>query len=202
MPRVDDQQLAVASVYSRALLELARENGQEDDLLEEIQGVARVLEENQDLASFFDSPVVDAEARRKVIDQALRGRLSDLLVDALQVLNRKDRLGLLPAVAEGYRRAHRDAKGIIEVAVKSALPLSEPQRAELRRQVTAVTGREAQFVENVDPSILGGLVVQFGDQKIDASVASRLKDLSQRLLERGAREVLRGAAFEVNEGVS
>lgn len=202
MPRVDDQQLAVASVYSRALLELAQEKKQEDEVLEELQGLTGLLGGQADLSSFFDSPVVDAEARRKVIDQSFRGRLNDLLVDTLQVLNRKDRLALLPAVAEGYRQAHRDAKGVIEVAVKSAVPLTEPQRAELRRQVAAVTGREAQFVENVDPSILGGLVVQFGDQKIDASVASRLKDLSQRLLDRGAREVLRHAASGVNEGVS
>ena len=99
MSTADDTQLAVAAVYSRALLALARERGEEDALLDELTQVADYLARTPAFIDFLGSPLVDGDARQQVIEKAFRGRASDLLVDGLQVLNRKERLGLLAAVA-------------------------------------------------------------------------------------------------------
>jgi F-type H+-transporting ATPase subunit delta len=192
---MNDTQLAVAGVYSRALLELARETGAEDALLEELAGLAGYLAGHPEVADFFASPLVDAAARRETVEKTFRGRASDLLVDGLQVLNRKGRLDLLPAVAEAYRRQHRELKGIVDVQVRTAVPLSPALRDRLAAAARRFTGREPHLVEEVQPGLLGGLVIQVGDQKIDASIASQLHEISRRLDERGSQEIYRGGTL-------
>jgi F-type H+-transporting ATPase subunit delta len=194
MPTVDNQQLAVAGIYSQSLLTLAREAGAEDDLLAELGDLVDYLGGHPEVADFFSSPLVDAGARREVIEKTFRGRASDLLVDGLQVLNRKERLGLLPAVAETYRRQHRDLKGIVDVEVKTAVALTPALRERLAEAARRFTGREPHLIEEIRPGLLGGLVVQVGDRKFDASIRSHLQEISRRLDERGSQEIYRGAS--------
>lgn len=195
MPNVDDTQLAVAGVYSRALLDLARERGEEDALLDELTQLADSLDRNPDFADFLASPLVDGKARRAALEKAFRGRASDLLVDGLQVLNRKERLGLLPAVAQAYRSQHRELKGIVDVHVRTAVPLSPALRQQLEEAARRFTGRAPFLIEQVDPALLGGLVVQVGDRRVDTSIASRLHEIARRLDDRGSQEIQRGSAY-------
>jgi F-type H+-transporting ATPase subunit delta len=195
MSTVNDTQLAVAGVYSRALLDLARERGEEDALLDELTQLADYLAGNPAFADFLASPLVDGDARREVIEKAFRGRASDLLVDGLQVLNRKGRLGLLAAVAQAYRSQYREEKGLVDVHVRTAVPLSPALRQQLEEAARRFTGRIPFLIEQVDPALLGGLVVQVGDRKMDASVASRLAEIARRLDARGSQEIYRGAAY-------
>lgn len=190
--RIDDRQFAVARVYARALLDLAEETGAAEDLLEELAAAARLADSNPELADFLSSPLVGAETRRQAIERFFRGRASDLLVDALQVVSRKGRLAFLPAIAESYRREHRERRGIVDAEVTSATPLSPALRERLSRAIAARTGRQSQLVERVDPDLLGGLVVRVGDQKIDASVARGLAKLAASLAERASQEILAG----------
>lgn len=195
MSTATDTQLAVASVYSRALLALARERGEEDALLDELTQVADYLARTPAFIDFLGSPLVDGDARQQVIEKAFRGRASDLLVDGLQVLNRKERLGLLAAVAQAYRSQHRELKGIVDVHVRTAVPLSPALRQQLAAAARHFTGRTPLLIEQVDPALVGGLVVQVGDRKMDSSIASRLHEISRRFDERGSQEIYRGAAY-------
>src|SRR5215210_2246494 len=111
MKSVDDRNLGLGRLYAQALLELADEQGNADELLEELTELARYLESHPDLVELFGSPLVEADTRAATIEKLFRGRASDLLVDALQVINRKGRLGSLRAIAEAYRQEPRDRRG-------------------------------------------------------------------------------------------
>jgi F-type H+-transporting ATPase subunit delta len=198
MATIDDQ-LAVARVYSRAMLEIAEKQGEADQLLAELTDLAALLARDPEIAAVFASPLVDVEAKAKLLEKVFRGRASDLLVDSLLVINRKERLDILPAVAESYRREHRDLRGVADVYVKTAVPLSEALRERLTAAASRFTGLNARLVESVEPGLLGGMVLQVGDEKIDASVASRLKALSESLLRRGSEEIYRGTAYSAAE---
>lgn len=197
MATIDDQ-LAVARIYSRAMLEIAEKQGEADQLLEELTDLAALLEREPEVAAVLASPLVDVEAKGKLLEKVLRGRASDLLVDSLLVINRKERLDLLPAVAESYRREHRDLRGVADVYVKTAVPLTGALRERLTAAASRFTGLTARLVESVDPALVGGMVLQVGDEKIDASVASRLKALSESLLRRGSEEIYRGTAYSAD----
>lgn len=199
MAKVDTKDLGVGRLYAEAMLSVAEEGGQGEALLEELTGLVSYLDRSPDLARFFSSPLVDEEARTRVIEDAFRGKASDLLVDSLQVINRKGRLDALRGIAEAYRIAYRDRHGIMDVHVKSAVPLTEAQRARLTAALASSSRRTPALIEEVDPSLLGGLVIEIEGRKIDASVASRLHDLSEALLLRASREIHSGRAYVAEE---
>ncbi len=86
-------------------------------------------------------------------------------------------------------------RGEIEVRVATAVPLTEEQRADLRTRASSYTGKKAFLVERVDPDLLGGLVVQIGDQKVDISVARDLELLGAAYAKRLSSELLGGQRF-------
>lgn len=191
----DDKTLAIARPYAEALLGLARAAGADDRVREELDEIAR-LAAGPAFRDYLGNPAVDAGERRESLERIFRGKASDLVVDTLQVMNRKGRIALVPAVAAAYRAAHDEAAGRVEVAVTSAVPLTDPQRRRLVAAIEGGTGLAPKLVERVDPAILGGLVVRLGDQKADASVATRLRNLSEALRARASRQLRSGSHVE------
>lgn len=191
--------LGLARTYSRSLLGLAEPQGQADALGEELVELAALLDGNPDFESFLASPLVSEDERRAAVEKAFRGKASDLLVDSLQVINRKGRLGALRAIATSYRDELRELRGQVEAKVKTAIPLTEALRARVTEAVGKFTGKTPVLVESVDPRLLGGMVVEVGGQKIDTSVASRLRELSHALSARASQEIHRGTASYAGE---
>ncbi len=195
MARVDERQMGLARVYARAILALAEEKGESETLLDELAELARLVEREPAFAEFLVSPLVDVEARGATLERLFRGRASDLLVDTLQVLNRKRRLGLLPAIVHVYRNELRERQGLVDVKVRTAAPLPEPLRDRLRAALGRFTGgKRPELAEAVEPSLLGGIVVEVDGKKLDASLAARLRDLGAALAQRASQEILRRRA--------
>lgn len=196
---VDDRNLGLGRLYAKALLDLAEEQGSADELLDELKDLALYMEGNPELLHVFGSPLVEGTDRAQTLEKVFRGRASDLLVDALQVINRKGRLGSLRAIAEAYRQELRDRRGQVDVHVRTAVPLNEGLRARLSESLAQFTGRKPTLIEKVDPSVIGGLVVEVAGTKIDTSVASRLKGLGAALERRASEEIHRGASAYTSE---
>jgi F-type H+-transporting ATPase subunit delta len=194
MATVDDHALTLGRVYGKAILALAEAQGQAEEVLGELQEVAALLTGDSGLEQFFSSPLIEAADREPVIEKVFRGRVSDLLADALQVINRKGRLGVLSAIAEGYRLEYRELHGMVDAKVRSAVPLSAELRARLREAVARFTGKQPDLIEKVDPALIGGMVVEVEGKKIDSSVAFRLRQLGAALDRRAAQEIQRGSA--------
>ena len=101
MPSVSDKEITVARVYSGAMLRLAEAKGEADSLLGELD----------ELVGFLSSPMIDPDLRKGSLEKLFRGKVSDLLVDSLQILNEKVRLDLIRAVAQTYRADHAELRG-------------------------------------------------------------------------------------------
>jgi F-type H+-transporting ATPase subunit delta len=187
----NDRELSISRIYSKAILELAEQQGEADSLLEELQGLVEYLGRNPELEQFLASPLVDDEDRGRVLEKAFRGKTSDLLLDSLQVVNRKGRLSLLRSIVEGYRSEHRELRGMVEARVRTAVPLSEALRARVRESVARHTGRQPVLIEKVDPALIGGIVIEVGDEKIDGSVSNKLRELGNALELRASQEIVR-----------
>lgn len=198
--KFDDKQRAVARVYAVAMLSLATGSGSgtgvADSLREELDAVAAMTRSNPGFADFLANPVIDADERQVSLERMFRGKLSDLAVDSIQVLNRKGRSALLPAVAAEYRRVHDRHQRRIEVQVTSAKPLTDDQRGRLAAAIEKRTGFAPTFDERVDASLLGGMVVRIGDEKTDGSAVTRLHNLTEALLARASREIHSGTYVE------
>lgn len=192
MATQENERLAIGRVWSQALLELATSTGQEEALDAELAGLVELLDRQPAFEAFLSGPVADDEAKRAVLERALRGKASDLLVDALQVLRRKKRLDIVRAVATTYRQAWLARQGRVPVEVTTAAPLTAQSRAELQRAADRLTGKTAEISARVDPDLLGGMILRWGDQRFDTSLSAELGRLGDIFLERASRELQSG----------
>lgn len=195
MLNVNEQDLALGAVYAHALWDAAADQNQTDTVLAEALDLAAYLERHPESSLFFASPTVDSGAKRALIEKMFRGQYCDVLVDALQVINRNGRLGQFTAVAESYRRLHQDRSGRVEVFVRSAHPLTEAHRTRLCEVTARRTGREVDLIESRDESLLGGMVVRIDDDRFDMSVSRRLALMYQALLDRASSEIHSGRVY-------
>lgn len=186
---LDERQISVARVYCRAILELAESADVAESLMDELQDVLDLRQLHPGFREFLTSPLVDPRQRRDLLEKIFRGKASDLLVNTLQVLNRHGRLDILETLVEVYRRQHQKRHQQIDVRVTTPVPLSDELRRELAAAASRMVGREPNLVEEVDESLIGGLVVRIGDRKYDTSVATQLRGLRQTLRDTASRAI-------------
>jgi len=172
---VNEKEIAVARVYARSMLGLAEQREEAETLLEELRELAVELESQPELTEFLASPFIDLERKGAAIEKLLRGSASDLLVDSLQVINRKRRLGLIPAIALVYRQEYETAHDVEAVNAVTAVPLTAVLRERVVAAAEGFTGKRVRLEERVDPDLIGGLVLEVGDQKLDSSVSADLE---------------------------
>lgn len=171
---------AAARRYARAIFELAREDGQVDEWARRVGAVHDVLGQPEARA-VLTNPTIPARRREEAAvallgDDADPGsrNLARLLVGA-------NRLNELDGIVEEYGRLVDDAAGRVRATVTTAVPLGEGDAGRLAGQLSARLGSEVRLDREVDPRIVGGLVLRVGDRVIDASVAARLRQLRSRL---------------------
>ena len=189
------QEIAIAGVYAQALLALDESRRQSDEVLDELQGLGGQIVRNPFFADFLSSPLVDTEERRSSLDRMFRGRLNELLLDTLQVMNNKGRSGLLNGLVEAYRQEYEELRGQVRVLVQTAVPLTEGLRQQLQQVVSSYTGKTAKLEENVDADLIGGVVLQVGDSRIDSSVHKEIRGLKQQLMNRASQEIQSGRTY-------
>ncbi|MEM8930283.1 MAG: ATP synthase F1 subunit delta [Acidobacteriota bacterium] len=188
--KIDDRDVAVARVYSQALLGLAEKADKADDVREQLLELGRHAAQDEAFGRFVASPLIDEDQRSTSIDSMFRGQVDDLVVDTLQVMNRKGRLALLPALAEAYRRDLREARNRVDVHVGTAVPLGDALRSKLETALAAYTGKTPDLHEEVDENLIGGIVLRIGDRKVDASVQNEIRKYDQLLRDLAEREIL------------
>ncbi len=177
----------VAEVYAAALFALASEAKAADAVERELAELVRLTEQDAAFAAFLSSTAVDDDARERSLERVFRGRLSDVVVDTLQIMNHHGRAGLLHALWRAYILRMEDVRGQIEVVAMTAVELDKAQKAEVQKVVAELSGRQPLVTYVVDADVVGGLVLQIGDWRYDNSVRRHLRDAQQRLLERSNR---------------
>jgi F-type H+-transporting ATPase subunit delta len=177
----------LARVYAEALLTSAAKQGPDagDAVGQELTAFVQALGASGGVANFLASPAVSKRAKSAALAPALKDNASDLLRGLVGVLAQNNRLDLLRGIAAAVRQLLDDRAGRVRVKVTAAVPLTDAQRTDLTANVKSVLGnREPVLDVRVDPDLLGGLVVQVGDQVIDTSVRSRIQSLRSLLLAR------------------
>jgi F-type H+-transporting ATPase subunit delta len=175
----------VARVYAEALLDAAGKENKADDVLQELRDfIDGVLTPNPELAEFFANKTVSKEKKAELLNKVLPGRVSDVLANFILVLNEHERLDLLRPILSAYIDLNNKRARRVVVQVRSAVPLLDHQRERLASELRKAFRQEPVLEAQVDPDLLGGLIVRVGDWLYDASVKSRLATLQNQLNER------------------
>jgi len=187
---VNVRQARIARVYTEALIAVADREQQVEEVGAELTAfVANVLAKDPKVEAFFTSPAITRKVREPILKAATTGNVAPLVAQFLHVLNRNNRLDLLPAIAAAYRDLLDKRAGRVRVLVRSAVALSADQQADIRKTLSETLHREPILDLRTDPDLLGGLVVQIGDKVYDTSVRSRLEALRNQLTSRGSNVV-------------
>jgi F-type H+-transporting ATPase subunit delta len=202
MPLSEPHTNALAEVYARALYDLADEKGGQATVEEtsgELEAVVELTRTDAKFGEFLASPAVSVADRAKSLDTIFKGRLADLTLRFLQILNEKGRLYHLPAIAAAYDSIVQQKFGKVEVDVYTADAMGSDELREIREQLQRALGREPVVHNYVEPSMIGGVKLQIGDRLIDGSIATQLRRVKDQILTQGSSK-LRSDAERMIDG--
>lgn len=165
--------------YAEAVFQVARDQGTFDLWLRELGEVEHLMA-NPQAARALLAPVVPRERKAAILQQALPD-LSAPVRRFLDLLLHRDRLELVPRITEEFRELVNQERGIEQARVVTAVPLGPAERELVAARLSAWAGKQVQLQETVDPSVIGGVIAQVGDQIIDGSVRGRLERLRRAL---------------------
>lgn len=176
---------AAATRYARALFDVAHAEGQDVEQIDrELSGTAAFVAANEALQRALSHPAVPPARKRAVMEDLLaRSPLNVILSRTLLLLADKDRLTLLPQLAEAYRSRLMDHQQVVRAEVTTAMTLPADRVAALKQGLAAATGRQVQLEVRVDPAIVGGAVTRIGSTVYDGSITTQLAKLQQQLAE-------------------
>ncbi|WP_038035504.1 F0F1 ATP synthase subunit delta [Thermopetrobacter sp. TC1] len=164
--------------YAQALHALAEEQGQEDAVGADLDALSEALAASEELKRFIKSPLHDAAAQERgmtaILDKLGSGELTRRLV---LLLIRNRRLALLPEVIAAWRAIVAKKKGEVSAVVVSAKALTAAQKKKVESALKKALGGGVSIENEVDPELIGGLVVRVGSRMIDTSIRTRLNSL-------------------------
>ena len=175
MPRTNIRALR----FAEAVFAVARDMNQLDVWLDALERASLVYD-NHAASLFLTSPVVPAEKKRAVLAE-LVPNIPPEVVRFLAILARRDRLDLVPEIAQVYRRLLNEHRGIAVAEVTTAIPIDDQQKTVIARRLGQRLGKTVEVETRVDASILGGVIARIGDNIIDGSVRGRLERLRRAL---------------------
>ena len=175
------QPLTIARPYARAAYEIASAHGAQNAWAEKLAFAAEVAAEPQVVALFGD-PRLSPQALASLFVRGGESADSEF-ARFLGVLADNRRLRELPEIAALFEQMKRDAEHVLRVRVRSAVPLDDGETARLVEALKRRFNSDIQLERSVDPSVLGGAVIDAGETVIDGSLRSRLAKLETALMQ-------------------
>ena len=176
--------MAVAHrMYARALYEAARDLGTVDVVRSELSELAEAMESTPELEAFLSNPQLDPGAKASVLDEVTRGA-DPTVRNFVRVVASKGRAGQLRQIVEEFEAIVDSEQGRLSVELTTAHELDDAETAAIVRQIEQASGRTVDATRSVDPALIGGLILQAGSLRVDASVRGRLNRLRRELVTR------------------
>ena len=172
----------VADKYSSAMLELAQEQGNLVTTEENLLYVASVLNEQPELVGFINNPIVEADAKISLLGKVFGTAVEKTVLHFMYVMVKRGRYRYLPDTIRAFIKKSREARGILEAIVTVAEPLTDTLRDDVQAKLQAMTGKDVIVSVRQDPRIMGGIIIQIGDKRIDGSIARRFDELKKTLV--------------------
>ena len=170
-------------MYARALYEAAKEQDKLDAVREELGDFVEAQRQVPELRELLRNPQLDQRLKASALEELLGGDEA-LVRNFLLLLAEKNRVGEIDEIAREFDRLAAEAEGILDVELTTAVELSDEETRDVITQIENASGRKVKATQRVDPGLIGGLVLQAGSLRLDASVRGRLDRLRQELTTR------------------
>jgi F-type H+-transporting ATPase subunit delta len=174
----------IAEVYARSLFAVAQEHDKLDEIREQLGQFADALQDSRDLSIFFFSPYFSAPEKKDGLKRAVEGA-DPTLINFVELLIEKHRTPAIFRIRRHFERLWEQENKILAVQISTATTLDDAIVEQIGERIAQDTGQRIELTAQVDPDILGGIVLRVGNSILDASIRNRLDNLRKHVA-RGA----------------
>ena len=167
-------------MYARALFDAAQERGRLEQVQRELAEFVQAVRDVPELRALLRDPQLDPRAKIAALREILADA-DELVRNFVLVLTERGRAGDLEETQRAFERLVAEATGRLALELATAVELSEDEAAGIVRQIEQASGRTVDATRRVDPDLLGGVVLQVGSLRLDASLRGRLERLRREL---------------------
>lgn len=171
--------------YAEALYSLGQKRGEAEAYADAFIELDRALASDLRIRRFLETPKIDPPAKQAVLRSALEGRVPEAFLNFVLVVVAKHRQGRLHAIREEYDVILDERAGRVQAEVTLARQPDERLIEEIRSRLSTMLGKTVVANVHVNPAILGGIVVRYGDRVLDGSVRRQLASLKREMMHAG-----------------
>lgn len=169
----------VARRYAKSLLDTGKEKNILEIINTDMQLLVDSLRVNRQLAAMFKSPVIHNFKKDTVITEIFTGKVNETTLEFMRLIISKNRGSIMDEIAKAYIQLNKDFNNVHEAYVTTATTIDSKLREQMIGIVKNATGGTIELNEIVDPSIIGGFILRWGDNQLDSSVAHKLGTLKK-----------------------
>ena len=171
----------VGTVYGQGLYALARDEGLEEEILQQLQVLDGCFQTQPEYLKLLSLRNLTKEERADILEEAFRDKLHIYVLNFLKLLTDKGYIRHFSDCRKAYKEQYNADRGILEVQTLSAITLTESQKQRLTDKLTAITGKQIELLCRVEPSLLGGILLSYDGKQVDGSVKGRLEVMEKQL---------------------
>jgi F-type H+-transporting ATPase subunit delta len=166
--------------YARALFDAAQERGHLEQVRDDLREFVEMIDQVPELDALLRNPQIDPRAKAGSVE-AILGGTDQLVRNFLLLTIEKHRAGQLREIHREFERLVAQLERRLDVELTTAYELSEDEARQILDQIERASGRSVEATRSVDPDLIGGIVLQAGSMRVDASVRGRLERLRREL---------------------
>jgi F-type H+-transporting ATPase subunit delta len=168
----------VLNPYADALMSLAQSQNLVDEFGSNCVDLLGLLDESPELNQILANPIVKIADKKAILGKIVTDKIHPLMSNFLMILVDRRRIGYLAGICKRYQATLRDLKGIVLAEVTSAIALTDAQTQSVRDRVQGMSNATSvEIVTNIDPDIIGGVIIKVGSQVIDSSLRAEIRRL-------------------------
>jgi F-type H+-transporting ATPase subunit delta len=170
----------IAVPYSKALFDLAREKKLLEEVYKDMELVGGVCRSSREFTLLLKSPVVQVSRKINILTGIFGKKINPMTMSFLSIIIKKKREKIIPDICLAFIELYKDHKGILPTNVLTAVPLSDKIRKQVVEVMKKYTGKEIELTSGIREDLIGGFILQWGDNQYDASILKQLKGLKRR----------------------
>ncbi len=171
----------IGNVYAQGLYSLAKEEGLEKNMVQELNTLQQVFDENPQFTKLLSAPNLSKQERCGILDESFRGKVQPYVLNFLKILTEKGYIRYFPDCCKAFVRQYNEDNGILPVQAVTAVALTDAQKEKLTGKLSQITGKTVELQCRVDPDCLGGIRLDYDGKRVDGTVQNRLQSIGKLL---------------------
>ena len=172
----------VGDRYAESLFDLAKEENQVTQYLDDIKLVGEVLDSDPQIVQFFNHVLIENDKKIQLLDQSFKGNVDQYVLNFLKLLVQSRRISYIDHIVPSYINLSNQYFGIEEGMIYTPYELTDQQIQDIEKAISQKENKKVTLKVSIDPSLLGGIKVQIANRIYDGTIKNKVEMLKKELL--------------------